>query len=89
MVQVHSPSFVVGAKQDCWKCEASNEVITLATRTIAEATGPINFAEAGEIYLLSYIEEQRAAQPKTSQQTAPKVGDDAPGTQEPDSGQVS
>ena len=60
MVLVHSPSFVVGAKQDCWKCMASNEVITLATRTIAEAPGPIDFAEAGEIYLLSYIEDMPA-----------------------------
>jgi hypothetical protein len=47
------------------------------------------FERVVQLALVSYIEEQRAAQPKTSQQTAPKVGDDAPGTQEPDGGQVS
>jgi len=47
------------------------------------------FERVVQLALVSYIEEQRAAQPKTSQQTAPKVGDDAPATQEPDSGQVS
>jgi hypothetical protein len=60
MVLVHSPSFVVTAKQDCWKCKASNEIITLAARTISEETGPIDLAEVSEVYLLSYIEDMPA-----------------------------
>ena len=56
VVLIHSPSFVVGSKQDCWKCGLSNEVTTLAAKTISEAAGPIDLTDVGETYLLSYIE---------------------------------
>jgi hypothetical protein len=56
MVAIYSPAFVVGAKQACWKCGSSNEVVTLASNAIrVESTGAVDRADTGEIYLLSYI----------------------------------
>jgi hypothetical protein len=47
------------------------------------------FERVVQLALVSYIEEQRGAQPKTSQETAPKTEDDTLGAQEPGGGQMS
>ena len=60
MVVIYGPAYVVAAQQNCWKCEASNEVVTLASAAIGIDGEAIERAEPGEAFLLSYITEMPA-----------------------------
>jgi hypothetical protein len=61
VVVIYSPAYVVAAQQNCWKCGSDNEVVTLACTAIGvDATAPIERAEPGEAFLLSYIREMPA-----------------------------
>jgi hypothetical protein len=54
VVTVYTPAYVVAAQQNCWKCEASNEVVTLASAAIGIDKEAIERAEPGEAFLLSW-----------------------------------
>jgi hypothetical protein len=57
VVIIYSPAYVVAARQNCWKCESGNEVVTLACTGIGVDGNAIERAERGEAFLLSYISE--------------------------------
>ena len=60
MVVIYTPAYAAGAQQNCWQCESSNEVVTLASTAIGVDEKAIERAEPGEAFLLSYISEMPA-----------------------------